>query len=309
MSDTMLMGKCVYWTFCIVFMDCGSGNTAFCAAFDVKGSGFMSIGVSVVGTNSFAVLSRQIVTEQQRTEKVSTEAIKAGNEKVSSISPVRRSFGQAQDKIEISAEGRQALEKLYAAKAAQGSANANTAAPASGVKPIEAAAKRASESAAALFTASMAKPSAESAANPEANSAGKPAAFMVDGKMTTQDDGARAELKLPGTATAEEKAALEKAASEKAVTETESVSSAELESMSVTELRALVNSGTITQSEMDDELDRRDSISEQSEQKAAELRETIKETQASFKSINDVVTNLSTFNTTKQYAAVAQALS
>lgn len=264
----------------------------------------MSFNVNTISAGSTAVISRQAVAEQQfQVSQVKAGKVQADGNRVEDSRAVTSTFGTSADRIEISPEGRKALEQIYAARIAKASQPAQAAA----AKPqtSETAKTAASTELAAAQNQAVSPIAArtEEAAKAEIEPVVpvSPAAVAEEANPAQDAQKAeRAEAEMPAAPAPGSGAATE---------EEDGVSSTELQNMSVSELRTLVTEGTITRAQMDSEISRRESENEQSEQKAQEATEAMNEAMNSMKELNSVSEKLNTFNTTKQYAAVAQALS
>ncbi len=83
----------------------------------------MSFSVNAINAESTSVTSLQAVSEQQLlVDQVKAGKIQADENKTETSTAVRSNFGMTGDTIEISEQGRKALEQIYAAKTEKASA-------------------------------------------------------------------------------------------------------------------------------------------------------------------------------------------
>lgn len=245
----------------------------------------MSFNVNTISAGSTAVISRSAVAEQQlQVSQVMAGKVQENGNKTEDARAVTSTFGTSADKIEISPEGRKALEQIYAQRAAKmAAANANTSAQLAADEPAKVTDEEKQADKAETKTPAVKAVSDEM----------KPEADKIDPAQEEKADVPAAPMPGSGETTAAEE---------------KSVSSSEIQNMSVSELRTLVTEGTITRAQMDSELSRRKSSEQESEQKAEAAAEAMNEAMNSMKDVNNAAKNMNTFNTTMQYASVAQAL-
>ena len=269
----------------------------------------MSFNVNTISAGSTAALSRSAVTEQQlRVSQVRAGSILEDGGKAEDFKAVNSTFGVSADKIEISPEGRKALELIYAQRAAKAAAKTAIAAPAA--EAAKAAVQVASPSAADAVKpieeakpADKAQPAAPIDAGPGKAVGEEPVMPQKESADPAQEKAAEAKASIEAP-----EAAPLPGSGETVAAEEESVSSADIQNMSVSELRTLVTEGTITRAQMDSELSRRESAEQESEQKAKAAAEAMSKVFSSMKAVDKAAKNMNTYNTTMQYASVAQAL-
>lgn len=256
----------------------------------------MSFSVNTVSAGATAVMSSPYVSAQQMQVSRVDTAAQTDSGSVRSTDTAAGSFGVSGDKIEISAAGRKALEQIYASRAAQ-----KTSATASASAPEK------TEAASTAVQSASARAMEEVAA---ADKTVKPAVSARTAPVQTEKAQTNDKLDLPGASTQDE-AAQELAQAEQSIqpltASEDKVTSADLESMSVSDMRTLVNDGTITRADMDRELSRREKASEQSEKQSEAVAQAASKASDSMKDVSNMTGKMSTYNATKQYAAMAQA--